>query len=280
MSFSASWLALREPVDHRARNQDLAHQLAQFLSVRSPQKIMDWGCGTGSNLRALAPHLGSQQEWVLVDYDPALLQAARAAISAWADHVESKADQLIVNHHGKHLHVTFKQADLSKDMSGLLASKPDLVTAAALFDLCSTPFIAQAAKAIAASGAAFFTVLTYDGRETWQPPHEADAAILDAFIAHQKTDKGFGVSAGPDAPLALKEAFTAQGYRVFEASTPWTMSAPEDRTLMQELAKGIAHAALETGRVDPARVEAWLTARLAASNASIGHQDLLALPKA
>ena len=278
MSFSASWLALREPVDHRARDHGLAARLSEFLSPHPHPLIMDWGCGAGSNLRALAPLLGPQQKWILVDYDAALLAAARDALMAWADDATENDEALILNAGGKTLHVTFKQADLSRDQTALLNLKPDLVTAAALFDLCSPRFIREAASAIAASGAAFFTVLTYDGQEQWQPPHEADAAVLAAFIAHQKTDKGFGVSAGPDAPHVLKEAFAAQGYQLFEASTPWMMSAPDDRALMQELAQGIANAARETGRIDEARIAGWLAARLQTSHAAIGHQDLLALP--
>jgi SAM-dependent methyltransferase len=279
MSFSASWLALREPVDHRARAPHLASQLADYLAARPHPFLMDWGCGTGSNLRALAPVLGAEQSWTLVDYDPALLEAARATLSAWADQAEPHNDGLHLVYQGRRLHVRFTQADLAKDQEALLATKPDVVTAAALFDLCSPDFIKQAASSIAAAKAAFFTVLTYDGQEVWSPPHQADHAIFDAFIAHQKTDKGFGVSAGPEATGLLRAEFLAHGYDLFEADTPWLMSAPQDQALMQELAKGIAQAARETGRMQESQIAEWLHARMSAQAAQIGHQDLLALPR-
>lgn len=280
MSFSASWLALREPADHRARDPNLAQELARYLSRHAIPKIMDLGCGSGSNLRALAPFLGAQQDWTLVDYDPLLLDAARSALKKWADKAVEEDGSLILKTSGKTLKVAFQQADLSQGLAPLLRDRPDCITASALFDLCSPNFIQQAASDIAAARAAFYTVLTYDGVEHWSPAHEADHDVLAAFIAHQKTDKGFGVSAGPDAPRILSDAFERAGYAVHETSTPWQLEAPRDSTLMAELASGIAHAAFETGRVLPERVEAWRNARKNASAASIGHRDLLALPRA
>ncbi|MBU3730998.1 MAG: methyltransferase domain-containing protein [Beijerinckiaceae bacterium] len=279
MSFSPSWLALREPADHRARDQALADRLAAFLAAKEKPLIVDLGCGAGSNLRALAPRLGPKQDWVLVDYDPALLAAARERLIAWATHTQDDGDALHLSYENKTISVRFRQADLSQGLDAVLDPAPDCVTAAALFDLCSVDFIAQAARQIAQRGAAFFTVLTYDGQEEWLPPHEADHAVLSAFIAHQKTDKGFGVSAGPDAPRALQEAFTQAGYEVLEASTPWRLEAPDDRMLMAELANGIAHAATETGQVDRAHIAAWRDARAHATHAIIGHRDCLALPR-
>ena len=88
--FSAQWLALREPADHRARDRTLQNKVCEQLAnvARTEQRavrLIDLGCGSGSNLRALATSLPEQQHWTLVDYDPLLLAAARAALIAWAD---------------------------------------------------------------------------------------------------------------------------------------------------------------------------------------------------
>ena len=48
---------------------------------------------------------------------------------------------------------------------------------------------------------------------------------------------------------------------------------------MAELADGIARAAVETGHVTPELAQAWLSARITATHASIGHRDCLALPR-
>ena len=47
MSFSADWLAARRDADLRARNANLAQQLAGHLDGQSETKSLDLGCGTG-----------------------------------------------------------------------------------------------------------------------------------------------------------------------------------------------------------------------------------------
>ena len=106
--FSAQWLALREPADHRARDVSLrdkvVHDLDHLARVRpGPINLVDLGCGSGSNLRALAPHLPMTQHWTLVDYDPALLSAAKAALTQWADKIVSEQETLVVLKNGKHI---------------------------------------------------------------------------------------------------------------------------------------------------------------------------------
>ena len=135
-------------------------------------------------------------------------------------------------------HVEFRRADLAGDLEAALGPSANLVTASALFDLASPEFIARLAAAVAARKSAFYTVLTYDGDQRWTPEHEADAALLEAFHAHQRRDKGFGPAAGPDAPDALSEAFAARGYAVQEGDSAWRLGA-EDEALIAELAVGL-----------------------------------------
>lgn len=273
--FSADWLALREPADHRSRDPGLGQALAGALGARPDIEVVDIGCGTGSNLRATHALLGPRQHWTLVDYDPALLAAARATLTRWADAARDDGDALILDKGSRHLRVAFRQADLARDLDAGLGAKADLVTASAFFDLCSVAFIGRFAEAVTRRRAAFYTVLTYDGRQTWTPPHAADAAMLDAFHAHQATDKGFGASAGPAAPAALKAAFARHGYKVTEGDSPWRLEVP-DAALVRTLAEGFAGAVRETGRVPAATVDAW--ARIERTGSLVGHLDTLALP--
>ena len=57
MSFSAEWLALREPYDTRARNAAVLDAVVSSLSALPSSRIVDLACGTGSTLRALAPRI-------------------------------------------------------------------------------------------------------------------------------------------------------------------------------------------------------------------------------
>ena len=261
--FDPAWLSLREPVDHRSRNAALLQAVAVRFAGREAITVVDLGCGTGSNLRALAPRLEARQRWTLVDHDPALLCAAKARVAAE------------VAAHG--IEVACVQADLSADLDAVLGDGPDLVSAAALFDLVSAEFIDRVAAAVTDRRAAFYTVLSYDGTERWDPPHPFDAAMHGAFLRHQARDKGFGPAAGSSATQALVSAFLARGYRVATGDSPWILG-PEDAALVAANAAGIAQAARETGEVPDGHVDAWLAARRAATACIIGHQDLLALP--
>lgn len=282
MSFSAEWLALREPVDHASRNAGLAAKVQAHFADRRLMRIVDFGCGTGSNLRAAAPLLGPRQEWLLVDHDGDLLIAAREQLMAWADRARPEDGMVRLVKDGRDLTVRFVKADLTRDGEALLAGGPDLVTASALFDLVSEDWIAGFAGAMAEAGAAFYTVLTYDGRDAFQPAHALDGAVIAAFAAHQTTDKGFGPAVGPAGADVLARQFSAAGFTVEEADSPWRIGA-EQAALAGELIAGIAGAVAETGAVPAADLAAWQAFRLAhlsSPGASLitGHRDTFAVP--
>jgi SAM-dependent methyltransferase len=273
--FSPEWLALREPADERARDPGLLGALATHLAARDSIEVVDLGCGTGANIRAIAPALGATQRWTLVDYDAALLKAARAALLAWADDGSEAGPSIALNKAGRIITVHFRQADLMQDLETVIGGGPDLVTASALFDLCSADFIGRVARAVAGESAAFYTVLTYDGEQSWSPTHPSDADMVAAFNEHQQIDKGFGSAAGPAAPAALALAFRQGGYQVIEAPSPWRIGADE-QPLLDELAGGFAGAVAEIGRVPPDVVAGWRAVRH--DGCVVGHMDTLALP--
>jgi SAM-dependent methyltransferase len=279
MSFSADWLALREPADHAALNPEVRATLARRFQNHKSISVIDLGCGAGSNLRGTWAALPRLQNWTLVDYDPKLLAAARDRLLEWADNGGPSGDGLLLTKGDKAINVSFRQADLSSGRLVSLFADADLVTAAALFDLVSVPRIEDIAGAIVQRGQSFFTVLTYDGHTRWQPAHPADTNIRNAFNGHQKSDKGFGPAAGPGGTSALAKAFYGRGYRVLRGTSPWIV---DDKygTLRLELDRGFAAAARDTGLVPEAEIESWLKGRETAAGAVsiIGHEDLLAIP--
>ncbi len=273
--FSSAWLRLREAADRRSRSSDVARALGTAFAGRSAVRVIEIGCGAGSNLRATAPSLGADQRWLLLDNDAALLDEARAALGGWADDAAPGAGGLVLHKDGARIAVRFRRIDAAHDPAGLLAEGADLVTASAFFDLASERFIRAFAGAVIRQRAVFHTVLTFDGRQGWTPGHAADEAVRAAFDAHQSRDKGFGPAAGPQAHAMLCHAFAEAGYRVVDGDSAWRLG-PADRALMAQLNEGVAAAVAETGMLDPDTLAAWLA--WSRTGAIVGHRDLLALP--
>ena len=289
--FSAEWLALREPVDHRSRNLALQAQVIQFLgqikAIDSESiHITDLGSGTGSNLRALAPYLGLKQSWTLVDYDADLLQSARASLIAWADNVvnvnEGESEftasdsihPLTITKNSNAIAIEFKCADLVHDYQTILDKPADLITSAAFFDLVAESWLTEFCAALTKP---LYTVLTYDGKETWGSPNVLDADVLRAFHAHQSTDKGFGAALGPKAAEHLQSLLQGRGFTTVCAPSPWCMNY-RDRALIEQLAQGTASAVREMGTLANGAIDEWEQARSQASYCEIGHIDLFAYP--
>ena len=259
--FSADWLALRAGADARARDRGLAARLGGHFADVGEMRVLDLGAGSGANLRATAPLIEAGQHWLLADNDAGLL--ARA--------------QPIPNTSPK-ISIERREADLAVELPGLFDPVPDLVTASAFFDLCGMDWIGQVVSLVAASGAALYAVLTYDGREEWRPPHPLDAEILAAFHADQRRDKGLGPALGPGAHAELVSRLRDHGYLVLEATSDWELRRPGDRELIAALVEG--EVAAVAGAVGAERSSQWRTARIGAQGVTIGHRDLLALPPA
>jgi SAM-dependent methyltransferase len=279
MSFSADWLALREPADHVSVNPEVRAALTARFEKKDHITVVDLGCGAGSNLRGTWSALPRWQNWTLVDYDQKLLDAARQRLTQWAGRVNVTGDKLVLMKGDAHITVSFRKADLSTGDFADVVKGADLVTASALFDLVSVPVIEKLATTMHAQGQTFSTVLTYDGHARWEPPHPADATMRDAFNAHQRGNKGFGPAAGPGGTSALAKAFYGRGYRVLRGTSPWIVDKNFPQ-LRADLDSGFAGAVSETGKFDPALVENWLKLRQASADGVtvIGHEDLLAFP--
>lgn len=274
--FSPDWLALREPADHAARNPQVLAAVGSTFAGRQSLSVIDLGCGAGSNLRGSYSVLPVRQHWTLVDADPRLLSVARRKLAEWADEAQEQGEELVLRKDDKTLTVDFRQADLTRELEWVLGWQPDLVTAAALFDLASVRWLERFVASLVSMRLPLYTVLTYDGRESWEPAHPEDQRMLAAFHHHQHTDKGFGPAAGPEATEAMAQAFRKAGTAVTVGESPWRLGAAQS-DLVRELVAGIAAAVTETGHVSPDAIASWLEAKQGAS-ARIGHQDLWARP--
>jgi hypothetical protein len=287
--FAAQWLELREPVDHRSRNQDLQTQVIDYLTKMKTVypgiiRLTDLGSGTGSNLRALAPQLGSMQHWTLIDYDVALLHTARATLLAWANSEintsipgitvdpSTQIKPLAIIKQNKTIIIEFKCVDLYKDYQVILDEPADIVTAAAFFDLVAESWLTEFCTYLSKP---LYTVLTYDGIEKWSPPNIIDIDILKAFHRHQITDKGFGPALGPAATVHMQSILRDHHFNTLCTASPWTMDH-RDRDLIEQLAIGTARAVREIDAIPKHITEQWEQSRRQANNCEIGHIDLFA----
>ena len=261
--FHPDWLALREPYDHAARDDRHTARLGEWLETRSGSQVMDLGCGTGSNLRYLAPRLPQNLSWRLVDHDDTLLTEL------------SRHDGFDVRRHETVRH------NLT-DLDGLPLAGCDAVVASALMDLVSAWWFEDLARRCADAGAGLLFALNYNGRMTWSPELPDDRWIETTFNAHQRGPKMFGPGMGPDAMDVMSNVLTAHGYEVSVAQTPWTFGPP-DSEIQHELLRGIAEACHELAPREAHRTTNWSNRRAQViadgrSSLSVGHGDLLALP--
>lgn len=288
--FSAHWLASREAADHRARDHALLLRVVDYFQYQQRVELgvmtfLDVGCGTGSNLRAMAPFFGERQRWILLDYDINLLAKARKDLILWADqHVSAETfldsptqprliPSLNLQKEGKQITVDFRREDLAQNLEAVMNIPADLITASAFFDLVAKDWLSRFCQILTKP---LYTVLTYDGREDWRPENALDTLIRDAFHHHQQTDKGFGAALGPSATSFLQTHLEKRGLRVFGAHSPWILSG-HDHVLIQQLAQGISQAVRETELVDSANIDAWEASRSQAQSCVIGHQDIFAV---
>ncbi|MDM0016141.1 class I SAM-dependent methyltransferase [Variovorax saccharolyticus] len=289
--FSADWLALREPFDRSARCASAAaldpKALAQGLRGAAPDLgVLDLACGTGANLRELAPRLGGSQRWLLVDHDPLLLAALPDVLRAWAgaQGLAFSADglRLRIEGPGWLAEVQPLRIDLARGLDQLPLSEVGLVTASALLDLVSAAWLDDLLVRARAAGAALWFALTVVGRVDWTPEAAGDALLARLFEAHQRRDKGFGAALGAAAADRAAERMGALGYRVLRADSDWdidaSLGAPA-QALLAALIEGTADAAREQDPEAAAAVAGWAAERrrlLGRTRLRIGHRELLA----
>jgi SAM-dependent methyltransferase len=264
-SFAHDWLALREPYDHGARSGALADRFAKALGPAP--RVVDLGCGTGANLRYLAPRLEQEQRWLCLDRDPDLLARADGALGRWRGEVGWRGS------------VRFEPLDLATSLDSLALDGMG-VTASALLDLTSAVWLGRLADRC--RRAPVLMALSFDGRLTWHPALAEDELVRARFLAHQRTDKGFGPALGPDATAHLAERLEAAGHSVATEPSDWQLG-PADRLLLEAMLEGVIAAAGEI-RQDPP-LAGWVAQRrmqLARRELglTVGHVDLLALPEA
>lgn len=272
--FDSDWLAAREAADHRARSRELTDELNQWLLTRydslpseihCPMQIVDLGTGRGSNALFLVPSIQVPQAWLALDQDAALLREAR-----------QRVDKLDVPFETRTVRLS------PENMAQYLPDKVSLITASALIDLVSEPWLKALSQVAACRKSAMLIVLSYAGHFELSPDHPDDELLRNLVNQHQHGDKGTGAALGPEASIVLKELLQAEGYRVKLVESPWTLSSG-DQALARMLLQGWTEAAGEQSPADRDRLSRWLEIRNrqlyeGKLTVVVRHLDLMALP--
>jgi len=286
--FGLDWLRLREAQDLRARSRALARGFGAAVRRKAgdaPALLADLGAGSGAGFRALAPFIAGDQEWRLVDRDPALLGHQAAEIAQWARgqgyRVTHGSGVVTVATGRAHWRAHSVDRDLAAGLESLSLASTHGVACAALLDLVSEKWLRALAERLAAARVPFLAALSVDGRREWRPEHPEDSLLASAFARHQLRDKGFGPALGPAAPSAARAAFEERGYGVLAAPADWRLDAADD-ALLAALIDGDAEAAAESAPGESQRIAVWRADRQreraeGALRLTVGHVDILAV---
>jgi SAM-dependent methyltransferase len=271
-TFTAEWLRLRESADALARSPRITARVGDWARRKCAAqncalRIVDLGCGTGSNFRYLAPRLPIGQRWLLVDQDPTLLREA-----------ERRAAGRLALGGSSILGVDTRQADLATADLAEIVGDADLVAASAFFDLVSAAWAERLLAVARRAGNAMLVVLSYDGRLDFSPPDPFDRNVRHLFNRHQRSDKGFGPALGDQASVWLARAAAASGGYVYQDPSDWSLGQPQ-LALQEALVVDFAAAAAETDPDASPSIAAWRQRRMDAAQQGsarivVGHQDL------
>jgi hypothetical protein len=265
-SFTAQWLALREPYDRRARSETVLDAVEAAFHGQGSISVVDLGCGTGATLRAIASRLPVRQNWRLADNNLGLLAQAAGLGRPPERTVEART------------------IDLVRDLELALDGAVDLITTSALLDLVSAEWLERLAIEAAARRLPVYASITYQGRATLAPAEPFDLEIVAAVNRHQRRDKGFGPALGPEAGLRAVRGFERVGYSIVTGASDWLFE-PEDRDIQHEVLAGWAGAAAELEDLPANAIASWLARRRAhvaagRSHMRVGHVDFFAAPTA
>lgn len=293
---AADWLALRRPVDERARAaaDPLLARLGAHLAERGhnglePVELVDIGAGTGANRAYLINRLPFPTTWTLLDHDSTLLDHEDHHGPASRERGPGVAQ-------GSGEACAVRRVVAGVEELGALLARPDggtrVVTCSALLDLLTAEQMDTLLAALLGTRTPALLALTVTGAVAMEPTDPQDANVWSAFDTHQARDG----RPGPGAVSYLADRARAGGAVVVEAATPWMVGwagsqegapAPEVAFLTRFLTDR-AEAAEEQllAQGDDAGVSlarGWLNRRLADAAAgrlrlTLGHLDLLILP--
>jgi hypothetical protein len=250
----------------------MAKRLSKLRHPGTTPRCFDLGCGTGANVRYLAPWIAGPQQWLLLDSDAQHLERARESVATWSHDLRVACS------------IETRCVDLARDPDGVTFDEGSVVTASALLDLVSEDWLMRLLQRCGACQAIVLFALSYDGRIELNPPDPYDETICALVNRHQRTDKGFGPALGPTAVSCARAHLESLQYQVHSSRSDWVLDRSHAQ-LQEGLLRGWAQAAIDIAPAQRGGCELWLRTRLhylqtEQSSVRVGHQDLMGWPVA
>lgn len=242
------YLEAKRSVDDRALNRRVRERLGRELArLAPPIELADIGSGTGTGVTRLVDEGVVRPERTritVVEPDPALAREAERRLGALDLPLE-----------------------LSRtDLEGFAATPAHrarfhLVVAHAVLDLLELEPAVERLVALARRGGLVYCPITFDGETIFEPAHEGDAKVLDAYHGTMKPT-GDGKTG-----RRLYHAFSRQPVEVLElGSSDWVVhpmrgTYPGDEAYFLEFIVRTVESAV-ADRVEAELLEDWTASRL------------------
>jgi hypothetical protein len=264
-AFPEQWLHERYRFDAAARCRRLQRLVVNSVAGADPLHIVDVGAGLGANTRYYAHVWPGDQVWTLVEQDPVLATRCLPTLAAWAAAQGREAARSAT---GLTVHLPGKRVEVRVHCTSLLAMERmlaqehcDIVTANAVFDLCSPEQFAAFVAPLARRQLPLFTTLNYRAM-AFTPPAAHDAAYIRLYERHMMRPQPFGGAMGPRCAERMQAVLTHLGYTVTQGCSVWSVT-PADKAMLRGLLHFMQTALTEMVRAPAAvaRLHQWLAAK-------------------
>ncbi len=249
------YLSAKRSVDDRALNQRVWERLRRELAFggRATLRVVDVGAGIGTGAERMRDRglvaASTKIQYTAVEPRRELLTEARRRL----DSPSFEAFEAFETELRDETLETFARA-------GENAERFDLVVAHALVDILDLSPTIDALVRLARSGGLLYLPITFDGETTFEPSREEDSVVCSAY---------HGTMNEPGTGRRLFHALRSHRVDVLEmGSSDWIVhpagegapTYPDDEAFFLRCILSTIEGAVE-GRVDPAVLDAWMTAR-------------------
>lgn len=239
----APYLAAKSVVDARAVNREVRQAAAAALrriarerGGRTPLRVLEVGAGAGHALprwlELLAPF--PSVEFTATDPSDALLDRHREAAAAWArEHrrrlAEGGARELRIEADGRNLVFRFERAAAPGGLDRFPSGAFDLLAAQSVWDLTPPGSALAVGRRLLRPGGLFYSVLTFCGETSFEPPLPLDESVLDRYhrsIEARGGDPGAGTRLAAEMERGAGADFTV----LASGRADWRVPAEGGRT--------------------------------------------------